>query len=179
MLGQGSNGRSNLSNEASSSTALDIQLVEALVVWRETLDVSPTTLADLRTQGRASTPAATEPTSDSGAEAVGAVDGVFNKLQAPLEPQYGGMGRTAELICAYPWPQGCNYWIGIAQCESTLGEDPDAYTDWNPYVGLFQVWIGHGYSREWLKDDANNVLAAWELSRGGTYTGAWPYCQWQ
>jgi len=86
--------------------------------------------------------------------------------------------RLPALICAYPWPQGCDYWIDTAWCESTLGQDPNAYADWNPYVGLFQIWVGHGYGREWLKDDANNTLAAWELSHEGTYTGAWPHCQW-
>lgn len=82
---------------------------------------------------------------------------------------------VAALICAYPWD--CAYWVGIAWCESTLGQNPAAYADWNPYVGIFQIWIAHGYGREWLKDDANNTLAAWELSRGGTYTGAWPNCR--
>ncbi len=86
---------------------------------------------------------------------------------------------TEALICAYPWPQGCDYWIGMARCESTLGQDPNAYADWNPYVGLFQIWEEHGYGREWLKDDANNTLAAWELSHEGTRTNPWPVCQWQ
>ena len=67
----------------------------------------------------------------------------------------------------------------MAQCESTLGQNPNAYTDWNPYVGLFQIWVGHNYGREWLKDDANNTLAAWELSHEGTRTSPWPWCQWQ
>ena len=130
----------------------------------------------LQAQGRTPTVPATKPHYAGG---LGAVDGVLPELQAPLEPEYGGMGRTAELICAYPWPQGCDYWIEVARCESTLGQDPDAYADWNPYVGVFQIWVGHGYGREWLKDDANNTLAAWELSHEGTYTGAWWHCQWQ
>ncbi len=87
--------------------------------------------------------------------------------------------EVTSLICAYPWPQGCDYWIEVARCESTLGQDPNAYADWNPYVGLFQIWVGHNYGREWLKGDANNVLAAWELSHEGTRTSPWPWCQWQ
>jgi len=124
-------------------------------------------------QGRTPTPAAGEPES-------GARDGLEDESGGGSQDA-GVPSRTsiAGLICAYPWPQGCDYWIGIAWCESTLGEDPNAYTYWNPYVGLFQVWIGHGYSRKWLKDDINNVLAAWELSREGTRTSPWPACQWQ
>lgn len=94
-------------------------------------------------------------------------------------PEDKAQDGTANLICAYPWPQGCDYWIEVAACESTLGLDPWAYDERNPYTGLFQIWEGHGYGYEWLINDANNILAAWELSYGGTYTGAWPYCQWQ
>ncbi len=122
------------------------------------LDATPTPLADLQVP-----------------ETAKASEGDLGK------PIYSGASRQTEgvegLICAYPWPQGCDYWIGVARCESTLGEDPNAYADWNPYVGLFQIWIGHNYERGWLKDDANNVLAAWELSHEGTRTSPWPYCQ--
>ena len=147
------------------------------VVEGDVLDVQLHTQAHLQAPGGTPAPTSAEPTNNSGAEAAWAVDGVLNRLQAPLEPEYGGVGRTAELICAYPWPQGCDYWIGIAWCESTLGQDPWAYDDRNPYIGLLQVDEAHGYGREWLKDDANNVLAAWELSREGTRTSPWPYCQ--
>ena len=83
------------------------------------------------------------------------------------------------IICSFDWPQGCDYWIAVAWCESTLGTDPWAYDVRNPYTGLFQVWSGHGYGFTWLSDDANNTLAAWELSREGTVTSPWPYCRWQ
>ena len=82
-----------------------------------------------------------------------------------------------DTICSFDWPQGCAYWIAIAYCESTLGTDPWAYDVRNPYTGLFQVWSGHGYGFAWLTDDANNTLAAWELSHEGTRTSPWPYCQ--
>jgi len=79
------------------------------------------------------------------------------------------------IICSFPWPQGCNYWIAVAWCESSLR--PSAIGYLGAYVGLFQVWTGHGYGFNWLLDLYNNTLAAWELSNGGTYTGAWPVCQ--
>lgn len=95
----------------------------------------------------------------------------------------GGVGVSATegglkaLICSYPWPQGCEYWTGIAWCESNLS--PNAIGYMGSYIGLFQVWVGHGYAYSWLLDPFNNTLAAWELSYGGTYTGAWPWCQYQ
>ena len=127
------------------------------------LDVRPTPLDNLRAQGGTPT---TKALADVPRERGYGADTPEDKAQ----------DGTAALICAYPWPQGCDYWIGVAWCESTLGQDPWAYDDRNPYVGLFQVWIGHNYERGWLKDDANNVLAAWELSHEGTRTSPWPYC---
>ncbi len=83
--------------------------------------------------------------------------------------------QMGGIICAYPWD--CAYWTAVARCESTLSQDPYAYDDRNPNIGLFQIWEGHKqYEREWLYDDANNTQAAWELSYGGMYTGAWPNC---
>ena len=80
-----------------------------------------------------------------------------------------------NIICSFPWPQGCEYWIAVAWCESSLRPSAIGYI--GTYVGLFQVWTGHGYGFNWLLDLYNNTLAAWELSNGGTYTGAWPVCQ--
>ena len=37
-----------------------------------------------------------------------------------------------SLICAYFWP--CEEALRIAMCESTMGQNPDAYADWNPSV---------------------------------------------
>ena len=151
------------------------------LLLQEGIDVRPTPLDNLQAQGRTPTPEAGEPNvvrlevdrrlAPPGREGHTALEDV--PVVAPATPT----GNVAATICAYPWPQGCEYWIGIAWCESTLGEDPNAYADWNPYVGLFQIWIGHNYKRGWLEDNANNILAAWELSHGGTYTGAWPNCQ--
>lgn len=138
------------------------------------VDVSLITLADLQTQGRTSTAETRKPS------AIGETWASESHLYTDNEKEPTSIpSGVRAVICSYSWPQGCDYWVGIARCESTLGQDPDAYADWNPYVGLFQIWIGHNYERGWLKDDANNVLAAWELSREGAYTGAWPYCQWQ
>jgi hypothetical protein len=70
----------------------------------------------------------------------------------------------------------CDYWIAVAFCESSM--HPDAVGYGGAYVGLFQVWLGHGYGYDWLLDPWNNALAAWELSREGTVTSPWPYCRW-
>ncbi len=99
---------------------------------------------------------------------------------APVDPppeQRASRQDVREIVCSYPWPQGCAYWIRIALCESSLSSDAIGHMD--SYVGLFQVWLGHGYGHTWLLDPSNNVLAAWELSHGGEYTGAWPWCQYQ
>ena len=144
---------------------------------REVLDVQLHTRAHLQAQGRTPTPEAGE-LNNIGEPQVG-VDQRWDQDTEVNQARSSGRGGIEGIICSYPWPQGCDYWISIAWCESTLGQDPDAYADWNPYVGLFQVWEGHGYGREWLKDDANNTLAAWELSHEGTRTSPWPWCQWQ
>jgi hypothetical protein len=141
------------------------------------LDVQLHTQAHLQASGGTPTAAATELADNEGTEAAGTVDGVLDRLQAPLEPQYGGVGRTAELICAYPWPQGCDYWIAIAFCESSLR--PSALGFGGYYVGLFQVWTGHGYEYDRLLEPLYNTQAAWELSYEGIYTRPWPRCQWQ
>ncbi len=85
--------------------------------------------------------------------------------------------RLRDIICSFDWPQGCDYWIRLAGCESSLQSSVVGYG--GAYVGLYQVWLGHGYTYTWLLDPFNNTLAAWELSREGTYTGAWPHCQYQ
>ena len=42
-------------------------------------------------------------------------------------------GTSIEaLICSYSWP--CEQALRIAMCESTMGQNPDAYADWNPSV---------------------------------------------
>jgi len=79
------------------------------------------------------------------------------------------------IICSFDWPQGCAYWAGLAMCESNLQATSTGYG--GRYVGLFQVWLGHGYSVDWLLDPYNNTLAAYELSDGGKNTAPWPYCR--
>ena len=71
-------------------------------------------------------------------------------------------------------PYGADYWIAVARCESSLR--PSAIGHGETYIGLFQVWLNHGYGYAWLLDPYNNTLAAWELSREGTVTSPWPYC---
>ncbi len=98
-------------------------------------------------------------------------------LSRPVAP--AAIDSIEALICSYPWPQGCDYWVRICDCESSLGTDPWAYDPRNPYTGAFQIWRGHGYGHDWLIIDANNVLAAWELSNGGVNTAPWPACRYQ
>ena len=73
-------------------------------------------------------------------------------------------------------PYGADYWIAVAMCESSLR--PDAIGYGGVYVGLYQIWLGHGYGYDWLLDPYNNTLAAWGLSREGTVITPWPNCQW-
>ena len=82
-----------------------------------------------------------------------------------------------ETICSFDWPQGCDYWIAVAACESTLR--PYAVSYGGTYIGLFQVWNAHRYDPGWLLDAYNNTLAAWELSGGGVNTWPWPNCRYQ
>lgn len=100
---------------------------------------------------------------------------VDETLVAPPYIEPATPDNIEGIICSFDWPQGCDYWIGMAMCESSLRPDAVGYGGW--YVGLFQVWLGHSYSLDWLSDPSNNALAAWEISHEGTYTGAWPYCQ--
>ena len=79
------------------------------------------------------------------------------------------------IVCSYPWPQGCTYWLGVAWCES--GWNPSAVSYTGAYIGLFQIWTAHGYTN--LTDPVANTRAAWELSNGGTNTAPWPWCQYQ
>ena len=146
------------------------------LLLQEGIDVPPHTLAHMQAQGRASATSTEELDKVHREERL---DGDRDSLLEEGSFRIPSQGGTAELICAYPWPQGCYYWIAVAVCESTLGTDPWAYDERNPYTGLYQVWEGHGYGYAWLIDDRNNVLAAWELSHEGTRTSPWPYCQWQ
>ncbi len=99
-------------------------------------------------------------------------------LPRPILPYVTQEPNSIEaIICSFDWPQGCGFWIALAVCESTLRTSILGYG--GNYVGLFQVWLGHGYGSEWLQDPYNNTLAAWELSYGGWYTGPWPHCQYQ
>ncbi len=179
VLGQGdSNGILAGVSDSSGSAVLrdrDDNFPTHMVLPPEAVDVLPTPLADPQAQG--GTPAAATSVEEDSMVGLSEVHEASSGTLGEWSPSPGS--RVRGLICSYPWPQGCDYWIGIAWCESTLGQDPDAYSDWTDFVGLFQIWMGHGYSREWLKDDANNVQAAWELSHEGTYTGAWWYCQRQ
>ena len=116
------------------------------------------------------------------------VDAALAALPSPAELPYveAPTPNSIEgIICSFNWPQGCEYWIALAFCESSLRLSVVGYA--GAYVGLFQVWLGHGYAYAWLLNPYNNTLAAWELSTveiegvkyGGINTAPWPYCQYQ
>lgn len=103
---------------------------------------------------------------------------VPSPLAAPLPPaEVEVADNVVGIICSFDWPQGCTYWVAVADCESGLHPSASGYG--GSYVGLFQVWLGHGYGADWLTEPHNNVLAAWELSHGGVNTYHWPYCRYQ
>jgi hypothetical protein len=95
---------------------------------------------------------------------------------SPSTLPYVTAPNSIEGIICDRFGDGCDYWIAVALCESSM--HPDAIGYGGAYVGLFQVWLGHGYGYDWLLDPWNNALAAWKLSREGTVTSPWPYCQW-
>ena len=68
-------------------------------------------------------------------------------------------------MCSYGWD--CNWAWAVIQCES--GGNSAAY---NPagYVGLFQIWEGHGAN---FRDPATNIAAAYSLYRPGGRSN-WP-----
>lgn len=102
---------------------------------------------------------------------------VAPRVRAPINElpyvERAASNSIEGIICSFDWD--CDYWIAVARCESSLR--PSAVGLGAQYVGVFQVWLGHGYEAAWLLDPYNNTLAAWELSDGGTNTAPWPYCR--
>ena len=92
---------------------------------------------------------------------------------------------VSEEVCSVfgESPYGCQFWIDLATCESTLR--PDVDTNW-PYVGLLQIdVILHagliaklGYTREDIYKTLPNLWVGWSLSYGGTSLNPWPWCRW-
>jgi uncharacterized protein YabE (DUF348 family) len=73
----------------------------------------------------------------------------------------------AGLVCSYSWD--CDWALAVIQCESA--GNPSAYNSAG-YVGLFQIWEGHGSN---LEDPATNVAAAYSLFLSGGRS-PWPNC---
>ncbi len=108
------------------------------------------------------------------------MDAGLAALPSPAELPYvepAAPNSIEGIICSFDWPQGCDYWVAVGFCESTLY--PRAIGFGGAYVGLFQVWTGHGYAYDSLLDPYNNTLAAWELSDGGVNVSPWPHCRYQ
>jgi hypothetical protein len=73
-----------------------------------------------------------------------------------------------ELVCSYDWD--CDWALAVIACES--GGNPNAYNPQGPYIGLFQIWGGHGSN---LEDPTTNIAAAYSLYLSGG-RGHWPNC---
>ena len=86
----------------------------------------------------------------------------------PITVITGGAEQWRSLVCAYGWD--CEWALAVIQCES--GGNPNAYNPGGPYIGLFQIWGGHGPN---LYDPAVNIAAAYSLYLSGG-AGHWPYC---
>ncbi len=97
------------------------------------------------------------------------IDTVVYYSTAPAPPSIviSSGGVWSDLVCSYGWD--CNWALAVIQCES--GGNSAAY---NPagYVGLFQIWEGHGAN---LRDPATNIAAAYSLYLSGG-RGRWPNC---
>ena len=97
------------------------------------------------------------------------IDTVVYYSTAPAPPSVviSSGGAWSDLVCSYGWD--CNWALAVIQCES--GGNSAAY---NPagYVGLFQIWEGHGAN---LRDPATNIAAAYSLYLSGG-RGRWPNC---
>ena len=97
------------------------------------------------------------------------IDTVVYYSTAPAPPRVviSSGGAWSDLVCSYGWD--CNWALAVIQCES--GGNSAAY---NPagYVGLFQIWEGHGAN---LRDPATNIAAAYSLYLSGGRSH-WPNC---
>lgn len=106
-----------------------------------------------------------------------ALVGAASSIEIYVLPTNGGIQQELaspdlqELICSYGWR--CSWALSVVGCESTF--NPLAYNPAGPYSGLFQVWLGHRWSREQLEDPVINVAAAWELYQGRG-VAHWPEC---
>lgn len=87
-----------------------------------------------------------------------------------------------EIVCSYPWPQGCAYALAVVSCESSYREWVD--DNW-PYVGWWQIDVelhagliaSMDYTREDMYHGRPNTDVAWRLSSGGINMASWPSCR--
>jgi uncharacterized protein YabE (DUF348 family) len=91
----------------------------------------------------------------------------------PDEPAYAvsppaSSGDWRDIVCTYGWD--CGWAMAVIMCES--GGNPNAYNPAGPYIGLFQIYGGHGSN---LQDPATNIAAAYSLYLSGG-RGNWPNC---
>ncbi len=161
--------------------------VDTAPLGEEQIDVQLHTQAKLlsysmQEQGSTSTAATGKPT--GAAQENELLDGVWDTAIKVGSTPSSGRAGVEGLICAYSWPQGCDYWIAVFACESSL--DPTKDTNW-PYIGLGQIDVelhhdlilSMGYTIEDMHLAEPNLAVSWRLSHDGTRTSPWPWCQWQ
>ena len=85
----------------------------------------------------------------------------------PPQAPAASYSSLEELVCSYGW--NCSWALSVMYCES--GGNPDAYSPYGPYIGLFQLHASHGSN---LFDPATNVAVAYSvyLSSGPAAWGA-------
>ncbi len=85
------------------------------------------------------------------------------------------------IVCSKEWDWSCEWAIGVVACES--GWRPGVVNPAGPYLGLFQIWIGHlrpggileGMTEIELLAAEGNIRAAHSIYKVQG-PGAWPRC---
>ena len=100
-----------------------------------------------------------------------------------------GVGRNVppvtstvqEIVCAPQWSWDCGWALRVVGCESSW--DPSFVNPAGPYLGLFQIWLGHlrpggileGMAEIELLAVEGNIRAAHSVYKAQG-PGAWPSC---
>ena len=79
-------------------------------------------------------------------------------------------------ICSYSW--SCDLALRVAQCESSLGQNPRAYERGRLHAGLYQLsrryhewrFLVRGWTWEDAYDDARNAAVAYEIQQEQGWT---------
>ena len=102
-------------------------------------------------------------------------------LSQPVGNESLRSSTVEAAVCAPGLPWSCAWALEVAACESS--GNVGAYNAAGPYVGLFQIWLGHlrpGGILEGMKEiellaAEGNIRAAHSLYKAQG-PGAWPRC---